>query len=140
MEKGSLRGRIRFHETDKSLARIKVTSKLCKTLDVGLRRALFGGNMMAWLDEAASIFAHQYTGEQLMVTLKFGELQFHQPVWEGQIVDFFVDNIKEGRTSISFDIEGWTNGILVVKTSVVFVSVDEHYQPKSIEKFGQRYI
>jgi acyl-CoA hydrolase len=103
---------------------------------VGLRRALFGGNMMAWLDEAASIFAHQSTGEELMVTLKFGELQFHQPVWEGQIVDFFVDNVTEGRTSISFDIEGWTNNILVVKTSVVFVSVDEHYQPKLIAKFN----
>jgi acyl-CoA hydrolase len=104
---------------------------------VGLRRALFGGNMMAWLDEAASIFAHQYTCEELMVTLKFGELQFHQPVWEGQIVDFFVDNVQEGRTSISFDIEGWTNNILVVKTSVVFVSVDANYQPKQIEKFSR---
>ena len=93
--------------------------------------------MMAWLDEAASIFAHQYTGEELMVTLKFGELQFHQPVWEGQIVDFFVDNVKEGRTSLSFDIEGLTNNILVVRTSVVFVSVDEHYHPKPIEKFAK---
>ncbi len=138
MGKGSIYRRIPLRETDRLLARIKVTSKLCKTLDVGLRRALFGGNMMAWLDEAASIFAHQYTGEELMVTLKFGELQFHQPVWEGQIVDFFVDNVKEGRTSISFDIEGWTNGILVVKTSVVFVSVDTNYQPKLIAKFGQR--
>ena len=105
---------------------------------MGLRRALFGGNMMAWLDEAASIFAHEYTGEELMVTLKFGELQFHQPVWEGQIVDFYVDNVKEGRTSISFDIEGRTKEVLVVRTSVVFVSVDEHYQPKLIEKFEKR--
>lgn len=103
---------------------------------MGLRRALFGGNMMAWLDEAASIFAHQYTGEELMVTLKFGELQFHQPVWEGQIVDFYVDNVKEGRTSLAFEIEGWTNGVLVVRTSVVFVSVDQNYKPKLIEKFN----
>ena len=103
---------------------------------MGLRRALFGGNMMAWLDEAASIFAHQHTGEELMVTLKFGELQFHQPVWEGQIVDFYVDNVQEGHTSISFDIEGWTNNILVVRTSVVFVSVDKDYHPKLIAKFN----
>jgi acyl-CoA thioesterase YciA len=104
---------------------------------VGLRRALFGGNMMAWLDEAASIFAHQYTGEELMVTLKFGELQFHQPVWEGEIVDFFVDNVKDGRTSISFEIEGWARERLVVKTSAVFVSVDKDYHPKVIDKFQQ---
>lgn len=115
--------------------RIKVTSKICKTLDVGLRRALFGGNMMAWLDEAASIFAHQYTGEALMVTVKFGELVFHNPVWEGQIVDIYASNPVIGNTSIRFDIEGYTAGDrLVVKTSTVFVAVDEHYKPKKIVK------
>lgn len=117
--------------------RIKVTSKICKTLDVGLRRALFGGNMMAWLDEAASIFAHQHTGEELMVTLKFGELEFHQPVWEGQIVDFYVSDVHVGKTSIRFAIEGFTGGErLVVRTSVVFVAVDKDYKPKVISKFN----
>ncbi|MDD5088329.1 MAG: hotdog domain-containing protein [bacterium] len=119
-----------------SPTRIHVTSKLCKTLDVGLRRTLFGGNMMAWMDEAASIFAHRHTGEELMVTLKFGEIRFVRPVKEGHIVDFYVDNVKVGRTSISFDIEGWTDDNLVVKTSVVFVSVDEHMRPKIIAKFN----
>lgn len=119
-----------------SPTRVFVTSKLCKTLDVGLRRTLFGGNMMAWMDEAASIFAHKYTGEELMVTLKFGEIRFVRPVKEGHIVDFFVDNVKVGRTSISFEIEGWTDDNLVVKTSVVFVSVDEHMRPKVIAKFN----
>jgi len=120
-----------------SPTRIFVTSKLCKTLDVGLRRSLFGGNMMAWMDEAASIFAHKHTGEELMVTLKFGEFRFVRPVKEGHIVDFYVDNVKVGRTSISFEIEGWTDNDLVVKTSVVFVSVDEHMRPKVIAKFNR---
>ncbi len=91
---------------------------------------------MAWLDEAASIFAHQYTGEELMVTVKFGELEFHNPVWEGQIVDFYVSNPMIGKTSLRFDIEGYTAGDrLVARTSAVFVAVDEHYKPKVIEKF-----
>ncbi|MBU0509459.1 acyl-CoA thioesterase [bacterium] len=119
-----------------SPTRTFVTAKLCKTLDVGLRRTLFGGNMMAWMDEAASIFAHQHTGELLMVTLKFGEIRFVRPVKEGHIVEFYVDNVKVGRTSISFEIEGWTENDLVVKTSVVFVAVDENMRPKVIEKFN----
>jgi acyl-CoA thioesterase YciA len=118
-----------------SPTRIYVTSKLCKTLDVGLRRTLFGGNMMAWMDEAASIFAHKHTGEELMVTLKFGEIRFVRPVKEGHIVEFYVDNVKVGRTSISFEIEGWTDNNLVVKTSVVFVAADENNRPKIIERF-----
>lgn len=120
--------------------RIHVTSKLCMTRDVGLRRTLFGGNMMAWMDEACSIFAHQYTGEELMVTLRFGEIRFVNPVYEGHIVNFWVENPKVGRTSISFDLEGVTNGadgeVLVVKTSAVFVAVDKDGRPKVIEKFN----
>lgn len=92
--------------------------------------------MMAWMDEAASILAHKHTGEEAMVTLKFGEIRFVHPVKEGHIVDFFVDNVKVGRTSISFDLEGWTDQKnLVVKTSVVFVAVDKNGRPKAIEKF-----
>jgi acyl-CoA hydrolase len=118
--------------------RVHVTSKLCMTRDVGLRRTLFGGNMMAWMDEAASIFAHQYTGELLLVTLKFGEIHFVNPVYEGHIVNFFVENPKVGRTSISFDLEGVTDqNNLVVKTSAVFVAVDPDGRPKLIEKFNK---
>ena len=120
-----------------SPTRIHVTSKLCKTLDVGLRRTLFGGNMMAWMDEAASIFSHRHTGEELLVTLKFGEIRFVRPVFEGHIVDFYVDNVKVGHTSVSFDLEGWTDEDLVVKTSCVFVAVDTNGRPKAIEKFNK---
>ncbi len=117
-------------------SRIHITSKICLTRDVGLRRTMFGGNMMAWLDEAASIFAHGYTGEELMVTLKFGELHFVHPVYEGHIVNFFASNPREGRSSISFDLEGVTDkDVLVVRTSVVFVAVDANNRPKPIEKF-----
>jgi acyl-CoA hydrolase len=124
---------------DNNTARTHITSKICLTRDVGLRRTLFGGNMMAWLDEAASIFAHGYTNEELMVTLKFGELHFVNPVYEGHIVNFYSSHVKEGRTSISFDLEGITDkDVLVVRTSVVFVSVNEDGRPKPIAKFQQK--
>ncbi len=74
-----------------------------------------------------------------MVTVKFGELEFHNPVWEGQIVDFYVSNPVVGKTSLRFDIEGYTAGDrLVVRTSAVFVSVDKDYKPKRIDKYNLR--
>jgi acyl-CoA thioesterase YciA len=116
--------------------RVHVTSRLCMTRDVGLRRTLFGGNMMAWMDEACSIFAHQYTGELTLVTLKFGEIHFVNPVFEGHIVNFFVENPKVGRSSIRFDLEGVTDqNVLVVKTNAVFVAIGPDGKPKPIEKF-----
>ena len=103
--------------------------------NLGLNRMLFGGNMMAWLDEAAGIFAHEYTGEKYMVTLRFGGFEFHHPVREGDIVHFYCMNPKIGRTSISFDVEAVrTDGTVVVQTSAVFVALDEHGKPKAIEK------
>jgi len=115
--------------------RYKVSSKVCMVQNLGMNKTLFGGNMMAWVDEAAAIFAREYTGERFMVTLKFGEFEFHHPVREGDIIHFFCLNPRIGRTSCAFEIEAVrTDGTIVVKTSAVFVSVDENGKPKKIDK------
>ncbi|MBK6765854.1 MAG: acyl-CoA thioesterase [bacterium] len=115
--------------------RFKVSSKLCMVQNLGVNGTLFGGNMMAWVDEAAAIFAHEFTGERYMVTLKFGEFEFHHPVREGDIVHFYCMNPKIGRTSISFEIEAdKTDGTVVVRTSAVFVALDEAGKPKQIDR------
>jgi acyl-CoA thioesterase YciA len=102
--------------------------------NVGLYKTLFGGNMMAWIDEAAAIFAKEYTREKFMVTLRFGEFLFLHPVREGDVVHFWVSNPKIGKTSLSFEIEALrTDGVKVVQTSCVFVSVDDSGRPKRIE-------
>ncbi|MCB9357956.1 MAG: acyl-CoA thioesterase [Calditrichaeota bacterium] len=120
---------------DLTTQRYKVSSKLCMVQNLGVNGTLFGGNMMAWVDEAAAIFAHEHTGERYMVTLKFGEFEFHHPVREGDIIHFFCLNPRIGRTSCSFEIEAiTTHGTVVVKTSAVFVCVDQHGRPKPIHK------
>jgi len=53
-----------------------VNAYLCMTRDIGVDGNLFGGNLMAWIDQAAGIYAHRYTGVSRMVTLKFTELVF----------------------------------------------------------------
>lgn len=91
--------------------------------------------MMAWIDEAAAIFAKDYTGERFMVTLRFGEFLFLHPVREGDVVHFWVSNPKIGKTSLNFDIEAVrTDGVKVVQTSCTFVAVDDNGKPKKIEK------
>lgn len=113
-----------------------VTSNLCMTKDIGVGGNLFGGTMMAWMDEAAGIFAHQYTGVVRMVTLRYTELVFKYPVRVGDIVGFYASNPKIGRTSFSFDLEGRVQGNVVVHTSVTFVAVDQDGRPLEIPKPG----
>ncbi len=113
---------------------IPITSKMCMTRDVGTEGNLFGGNMMAWMDEAASIFARIYTGMPHLVTLKFSEVQFRRMVKVGQIVEFFASNPKVGRTSFSFDLEARVDEDVVFHTSTTFVALDEEGNPTEIKR------
>lgn len=104
--------------------RERVSTYLCMTKDVGVGGTLFGGRMMAWMDEAAGIFAIQYAGMPRMVTLRFDEMLFRHPVRVGDIVEFFVRNPKLGRTSLSFELEGHVRDTIVIETECTFISVD----------------
>lgn len=103
-----------------------VTACLCMTKDIGVDGNLFGGNMLSWLDEAAGIYAHRYTGIPRMVTLKFTELVFKCPVKVGELVDFYASNPALGRTSLTFDISGKVEDKIVVHTTCTFVAVDKN--------------
>lgn len=113
---------------------LKITSKLCMQKDLGVNGNLFGGNMMAWMDEAAAIFAHYITKDCKMVTRQFSELQFTKPVREGDIIDFFCVIKKWGITSVEIEINALKGSplkeseqpiVFFAKATCVFVSVDK---------------
>lgn len=104
---------------------MKVTSKICMTKDVGINGNLFGGNMLAWMDEAAAIFAQQVTGVKNIVSVRFAEIVFKKPVREGNVVEFYCENIKQGHTSITFDILAVVGDGEVFRTECTFVAVDD---------------
>lgn len=112
-----------------------ITSRVCKKMDLGLNGNLFGGNMMAWMDEAAFIYAKMTTGERYIVTLKFGEIIFKQPVKEGDIVSFYVDEDKTlvGESSISFEICGKIGESVIFDTMCKFVAVTSLGQTKRLD-------
>jgi len=116
--------------------RTRVSTYLCMTKDVGVGGNLFGGVLMAWLDEAAAIFAHQHTGCGRMVTLKYTELLFKHPVKVNDIVEIYAENPRQGRTSITFDLEGTVEGNVVFHTTCTFVAIDDSGRPAPIPPRG----
>lgn len=102
------------------------------TKDIGVEGNLFGGVMLSWMDEAAAIYAHQYTGMPRVVTLKYTELVFERPVRVGDVVEFYVRNPRMGRSSLTFDIEAHVGEHLVLQTSTTFVAVDNEGRPTAI--------
>ena len=57
-----------------------ISTKLCKTGDIGVNDNLFGGILLSWLDEAGGIFASNVSCSSNMITLKMDEVLFTQPV------------------------------------------------------------
>ncbi len=112
---------------------VKVASRLCMTKDLGVSGNLFGGNLMAWLDEVAAIFAIQITGEDNMVTMHYSAMTFKHPVKERDIVDFYCGRIRRGSTSITFEIMGQCCGKTVFCADAVFVAIDRDGKKKKIE-------
>jgi len=113
----------------------QIGCRLCMRKDCGLRSNLFGGILMAWIDEIAFLCAKKISGEKYMVTKKIGEIIFVHPIKEGDVVDFFASNVKRGTTSVSFDIQVKVGALTVCESSAVFVAVDGLGQKRIIQKF-----
>ncbi len=111
---------------------MKVSSKLCLVKNTGLNGNLFGGEMLAWMDEISAIYAWKTIHNKInsndikLVTLRFGEIKFLKPVKVGDIVDFFCFDHTFGTSSITFKVEGKINDELVFSTDCTFVRVDSN--------------
>ena len=110
----------------------RVSAFICMTKDIGTGGNLFGGVMLAWMDEAAAIYASSTTGMR-MVTLKYSEIVFRRPVRVGDLVEFYAGNPRVGRTSFTFDLEGRVRNEVVFHTSAIFVAIDEDGRPMPIQ-------
>ena len=93
---------------------------------------LFGGNLLAWVDEVAWIAASlDYPGAQL-VTVGMDEVAFRKGVREGTILKFDVQKTRQGNTSVTYEVLVTRARAVdtrdrepVFSTHVTFVSVDE---------------
>ncbi|MBI2077906.1 MAG: acyl-CoA thioesterase [Euryarchaeota archaeon] len=107
-----------------------ITRRLCLVKDTGHAGVLWGGNMMAWVDEAGAIYSARLAKNPYVVTKAFTEIDFKHQVRPGDFVDFWGKVVKWGTTSLTLEIKvvGWrpeskeTWEVLDVKG--VFVALD----------------
>tara|TARA_R110000868_G_scaffold76573_3_gene220136 strand:- start:16346 stop:16720 length:375 start_codon:yes stop_codon:yes gene_type:complete len=117
-----------------------ITTFVCKTKDLGLHNNLFGGIMLAHLDEAGASFASEKARSTRMVTVAMGSVVFHSPVKLGRIVKIYGDILKVGTTSITIKLEARAfntftgKETLVCATDVTYVRIDDDGSPIPIDK------
>ncbi len=89
---------------------------------------LFGGRLLAWIDEASWIAASLDYPHCQFVTVAMATVEFHHSVREGIILRITCEREREGNTSVSYSvvvIDERAGQHPIFSTRVTFVSVDD---------------
>jgi len=115
-----------------------ITKRIVLASDIGIHGNLFGGTLMAWMDEAAAAFATEYCFTPNMVTVKVGEMLFKKPLKAGHHVRIYGQVLSLGHTSITLSLEARKYSLysaeetLVCSTNTTFVRIDDDGTPTAI--------
>lgn len=94
--------------------------------------ALFGGQLLSWIDEEAAIFAACQMRSQSIVTKIISEINFMTPARQGDVIEFGLELISAGVSSITVRCEVRNKMSLLPVVSIdkmIFVNVDEEGVP-----------
>src|SRR5688572_31074089 len=90
--------------------RIPAIKLLLLPKDTNAFGTIFGGVILSNIDLASAVEARK-TAPHRYVTRAMHEVEFHEPVYLGDIVSFYTETMKVGRTSItvrvSVEAERW---------------------------------
>lgn len=107
-----------------------ISTKVCKTSDIGINDNLFGGTMLSWLDESGYLLATDKANSKNMVTLKMEEVLFKLPVKVSDHIKIYGEIIYVGNSSINvhlearrIDFNSEIKEIIVCSTFVTFVQI-----------------
>ncbi len=78
-----------------------ISTKICKTSDIGINNNLFGGRMLSWMDESGGTMAAEESCSPNMITLKMDEVLFKKPVKVNDHIRIYGKVRNVGTSSIS---------------------------------------
>jgi len=108
--------------------------------DTNALGTIFGGIILSYIDQAGAVEAYRH-GAGRLVTVAMREVVFHQPVFVGDLVSFFTETERLGRTSVTVRVvveaerqrgEQAHVRVKVTEAEVVYVHVDAQGQPTPI--------
>lgn len=100
---------------------------------------IFGGWLISQMDLAAGILAKRIAKGRA-VTIAINSMAFLKPVHIGNVVSCYVSLSKQGKSSMTIEVEVWIEDLgvgtknKVTKGTFVFVAIDEHGKSREIPK------
>ena len=119
--------------------RVPAIKVLLLPKDTNALGTIFGGVILSHIDLASAVEARKLASRRY-VTKAMHEVEFHEPVFLGDIVNFFTETVRVGRTSITVKVtveaERWGAGrgekVKVTEAEVVLVAVGEDGRPTPV--------
>lgn len=107
--------------------------------DTNAHGTIFGGVLLSYIDQAGAIEARRNTPHKF-VTVAMTGVEFKQPVYVGDVLNFNTHVSRVGRTSLTIEVsvtaERFTNPrevVDVTAATLVYVAVNDHGQPVPVE-------
>jgi len=100
---------------------------------------IFGGWIMSQVDIAGSIPALRLARGRI-ATVAVNSFTFKQPVLIGDLVSFYAEIVRVGRTSITVDVEVYAERralnevVKVTEATLTYVAVDDQRRPRPVNQ------
>lgn len=110
------------------------TRKWVKPEDLNPNGSLFGGKLLAWLDEELALYSIIQLENRRIVTKHMSEINFRSSARQGDIVEIGIDVVKFGNTSLVLKCEArnmMTRETIITIDETVMVNLGEDGKPKA---------
>ena len=109
------------------------TRKWVKPEDLNPNGTLFGGQLLAWIDEEAALYTIIQLENSKIVTKYISEINFMSSAKQGDIVEIGIDVVKFGSTSITLKCVArnkMTRETILTVDNIIMVNLGEDGKPK----------
>lgn len=117
--------------------------KWVKPEDLNPNGTLFGGKLLAWLDEELALYTIIQLENSRIVTKHMSEINFRSSARQGDIIEIGIDVVKFGNTSLTLKCEArnmMTRETIISIDSTTMVNLGDDGKPKAHGKTEIEYV
>ncbi len=119
------------------------TRKWVKPEDLNANHSLFGGRLLAWIDEEAALYSIVQLENARVVTKHMSEINFISSAKQGDIIEIGIEVVKFGSSSLTLRCEVrnmMTRETIITIDSITMVNLDKEGKPLPHGKTEVEYV
>lgn len=117
--------------------------KWVKPEDLNANATLFGGRLLAWIDEEAALYSIIQLENKKVVTKYMSEINFMSTAEQGDIVEIGIEVVRFGKTSLTLKSEvrnKMTRETIITVDNIIMVNLDGNGKPVPHGKTRVEYV